>query len=62
MKKFLVALAVVLLIAGAATFLYRDRIGMIIAFSRLKPAQDFATHDAARRTRLFAVEQLGSTA
>jgi Protein of unknown function (DUF3089) len=43
MKKFLIALAVVLLIAGAATFLYRDRIGMIIAFGRLKPAQDFAT-------------------
>jgi Protein of unknown function (DUF3089) len=42
MKKFLVALAVVLLLAGAATFLYRDQIGMILTFSSMKPAQSFA--------------------
>jgi hypothetical protein len=49
MKKFLVTLAVVLLLASGATFLYRDRIGMILAFGRMKPAQDFATlaHPAA---------------
>jgi hypothetical protein len=41
-KKFLVALLVVALLAGAATFLYRDRIGMILAFGRMKPSQPYA--------------------
>src|SRR5262245_65849578 len=43
MKKFLVAFLVLALLAGAATFLYRDRIGMILAFGRMKPSQPYAT-------------------
>ena len=42
MKKVLIGIAVLAVAAGAAAFLYRDRIGMMIAFSRLKPAHSFA--------------------
>ena len=41
MKKFLAALAILVLLAGAATFLYRDEVGMALAFSRMKPAKSF---------------------
>lgn len=42
MKKVLIGIAVLAVAAGTAAFLYRDRIGTIIAFSRLKPEIDFA--------------------
>lgn len=45
MKKTLIAIAVVLAIAGLVVFIYRDQIGMMLAFSRLKPERAF---DAAQ--------------
>jgi hypothetical protein len=42
MKKILIGIAVLAVAAGAAAFLYRDEIGMMIAFNRLKPAKSFA--------------------
>ena len=39
MKKVLIGVAVVVVALGAAAFLYRDQIGMMIAFGRLKPTQ-----------------------
>ncbi len=42
MKKVLIGIAVLAVAAGTALFLYRDRIGTIIAFSRLKPELAFA--------------------
>jgi hypothetical protein len=42
MKKVLIGIAVLAVAAGAAAVLYRDRIGMMVAFSRLKPAHSFA--------------------
>jgi Protein of unknown function (DUF3089) len=42
MKKILIGIAVLAVAAGAAAFLYRDEIGMMIAFNRLKPAHSFA--------------------
>jgi hypothetical protein len=41
MKKVLIGIAVLAVAAGSAAFLYRDRIGMMIAFSRLKPEHSF---------------------
>lgn len=41
MKKILIGIGVLAVAAGAAAFLYRDRIGMMIAFGRLKPAHSF---------------------
>jgi len=40
-KKTLIAIAVVLAIAGLAVFIYRDQIGMMLAFGRLKPERAF---------------------
>jgi hypothetical protein len=42
MKKILIGIAVLAVAAGAAAFLYRDEIGMMIAFNRLKPEHSFA--------------------
>lgn len=42
MKKILIGIAVLALAAGTAAFVYRDQIGMMIAFSRLKPEHSFA--------------------
>jgi hypothetical protein len=42
MKKLLIGLAVVLVLAAGAAFLHRDQIGMMLAFNRLKPTQTFA--------------------
>ena len=42
MKKILLGLAVLALAAGTALFLYRDQLGMMIAFGRLKPTMSFA--------------------
>jgi hypothetical protein len=42
MKKILIAVAVLVVAAGTALFIYRDRIAMMIAFSRLKPEVSFA--------------------
>jgi DUF3089 family protein len=42
MKKILIGIAVLAVAAGTAAFLYRDEIGMMIAFNRLKPEQSFA--------------------
>jgi hypothetical protein len=42
MKKILIGVAVLAVAAGAAAFLYRDEIGMMIAFNRLKPEHSFA--------------------
>jgi hypothetical protein len=42
MKKILIGIAVLAVAALAAGFLYRDRIGMMIAFGRLQPAHSFA--------------------
>jgi hypothetical protein len=40
-KKTLIAIAVVLAIAGLAVFIYREQIGMMLAFGRLKPERAF---------------------
>jgi hypothetical protein len=42
MKKLLVGAAILVVVAGAAAFLYRDQIGMMMAFGRLKPTMTFA--------------------
>jgi hypothetical protein len=42
MKKILIGIAVLAVAALTAAFLYRDRIGMMIAFGRLKPTHSFA--------------------
>src|SRR5687768_12558761 len=42
MKKVLIGVAVLLVAAGTAAFLYRDQIGMMIAFGRLEPEMTFA--------------------
>jgi hypothetical protein len=42
MKKVLIVVAVLLVALGGAAFIYRDQIGMIMAFNRLKPTQSFA--------------------
>lgn len=42
MKKILIGIAVLALAAGTAAYVYRDQIGMMIAFSRLKPEHSFA--------------------
>jgi hypothetical protein len=42
MKKILIAVLLLLLLAGAASWLYRDEISMLIAFNKLKPAQSFS--------------------
>jgi Protein of unknown function (DUF3089) len=42
MKKILIGIAVLAVAAGTAAFLYRDEIGMMIAFNRLKPEHSFA--------------------
>jgi Protein of unknown function (DUF3089) len=42
MKKILIGIAVLAVAAGVAVFLYRDEIGMMIAFNRLKPEHSFA--------------------
>lgn len=42
MKKILIGIAVLVVAAGTAVFLYRDQIGMMLAFSRLKPEHSFA--------------------
>lgn len=42
MKKILIGIAVLALAAGTAAYMYRDQIGMMIAFSRLKPEHSFA--------------------
>ena len=42
MKKILIVLAVVVVAAASAAFLYRDEIGMMMAFGRLKPTMTFA--------------------
>ena len=41
MKKVLIGVAVLLVAVGAAAFMYRDRIGMMLAFGRLKPEHSF---------------------
>ncbi len=41
MKKILIGIAILAIAAGTAAFLYRERIGMMIAFSRLKPEHSF---------------------
>ncbi len=42
MKKVLIGIAVLAVAAATAAFLYRDQIGMMIAFGRLKPERSFA--------------------
>ena len=42
MKKILVVMLLVLLLLGAASWLYRDEISMLVAFNKLKPAQSFS--------------------
>lgn len=48
-KKVLIAVAVVVVLIGAAAFVYRDQLGMMIAFQRIKPDHTFAegSHPAA---------------
>jgi hypothetical protein len=41
MKKALIVIAVLVVAAGSALFLYREQIGMMIAFGRLKPERSF---------------------
>lgn len=43
MKKILVVMLIIVALLGAATFVYRDEIAMLMAFNRLKPAQPFST-------------------
>jgi len=42
MKKILIGIAVLVVAALSAAFLYRDRIAMMIAFGKLKPEHSFA--------------------
>ena len=42
MKKILIGVAVLAVALGSAVFLYRDQIGMMMAFGRLKPKMSFA--------------------
>jgi hypothetical protein len=48
MKKVLIVLAVVVVAAASAAFLYRDEIGMMMAFGRLKPTMTFAEAPPSR--------------
>ena len=48
MKKILIVLAVVVVAAASAAFLYRDEIGMMMAFGRLKPTMTFAEAPPSR--------------
>ncbi|HEY0682861.1 MAG TPA: DUF3089 domain-containing protein [Steroidobacter sp.] len=41
MKKILAGALLVALLAGAASYIYREEIGMLIAFNKLKPAAPF---------------------
>lgn len=41
MKKILIGVLLVALLAGAASYIYRDEIGMLMAFNELKPAAPF---------------------
>lgn len=41
MKKILLGVLIVVALLGAATFVYRDEIAMLLAFNKLKPAQPF---------------------
>ena len=60
MKKILIGVAVVAVALGTAAFVYRDRIGMMIAFNRLEPEVSFAEAAATVRAGLFAGPELGS--
>ena len=42
MKKILLGVLIVAALLGAATFVYRDEIAVLLAFNRLKPAQPFS--------------------
>jgi len=42
MKKVLIGVAVFAIALGAAAFVYREQIGMMMAFGRLKPTMSFA--------------------
>src|SRR5690242_10447125 len=42
MKKIVTGLVVLLALAGAAMFMYRDQINMLLAFGRLKPEHNFS--------------------
>lgn len=46
MKKVLVGVLLVALLAAAAAFVYRDEIGMLVAFNKLKPAAPFRNASA----------------
>lgn len=43
MKKILVGMLLVSLLAGIASWLYRDEISMLVAFNKLKPAAPFSS-------------------
>jgi len=43
MKKILLGVLIVAALLGAATFVYRDQIAMLLAFNELKPAQPFSS-------------------
>ena len=43
MKKLLTGALFLILLAAAAAFVYRDQIGMLLAFNKLKPAQPFSS-------------------
>lgn len=43
MKKILFGVLIVVALLGAASFVYRDEIAMLLAFNKLKPAQPFST-------------------
>ncbi len=43
MKKILFIVSIIVALLGAATFVYRDEIAMMMAFNKLKPAQPFST-------------------
>lgn len=43
MKKILVGVSIVLALLGAASFVYREEIAMLLAFNKLKPARPFST-------------------
>ena len=52
MKKILIGLAVLAVAAGAAAFLYRDEIGMMIAFNRFKRVSSFFALTTYQKTCL----------